>query len=468
MTDTTVEPSAVATDPLLSVEDLHVSFGRGNVTVQAVAGISFALRQGETLGLVGESGCGKSTTGRAIVQVEKATSGKIHFGDTELTALSRGDLRTLRTQVQMIFQDPISSLNPRRGDDIVSEPLDDLEDRHQGGAAQDGQRHARPGRHRPVRQRRPPSPRVLGRPVPAHQHRPRPGAQAQAARLRRDRLRPRRVGPGADPQPAEDLKQEYNLTILFIAHDLAVVKNVSDRVAVMYLGRLCEIAPSDLLYEAPAHHYTAALLASAVEPDPEAPRAVAALTGEPPSPINPPSGCRFRTRRPRAEARCAEEVPECASSRPATRWPATSRSGVEPRRSGADRVDGPASPRRLRPVPRPARRLAATGDADRAGVDAVTAVWSDPDVDWSAFDLVLASGAWDNIHHIDAFLSWADGVATAGGPVRNAPATLRWNIDKHYLRALERAGVPTVPRSGRTQRTEHDPTSLDLPAGDWW
>ena len=108
----------------------------------------------------------------------------------------------------------------------------------------------------------------------------------------------------------EDLKAEYNLTVLFIAHDLAVVKNVSDRVAVMYLGRLCEIAPSDLLYEAPAHHYTAALLSSAVEPDPEATRAPVPLHGEPPSPINPPSGCRFRTRCPRAEARCAEEVPE--------------------------------------------------------------------------------------------------------------------------------------------------------------
>jgi peptide/nickel transport system ATP-binding protein len=108
----------------------------------------------------------------------------------------------------------------------------------------------------------------------------------------------------------EDLKQELGLTVLFIAHDLAVVKNVSDRVAVMYLGRLCEIAPSDLLYQAPAHHYTAALLASAVEPDPEAERAAVALAGEPPSPINPPSGCRFRTRCPRAEARCAEEVPE--------------------------------------------------------------------------------------------------------------------------------------------------------------
>ena len=113
-----------AEPPLLSVEDLHVTFRKGNTAVQAVAGISFALRQGETLGLVGESGCGKSTTGRAVVQVERATSGKIRFGDTEITSVSRGDLRKLRTQLQMIFQDPISSLNPRRKvTDIVAEPL---------------------------------------------------------------------------------------------------------------------------------------------------------------------------------------------------------------------------------------------------------------------------------------------------------------------------------------------------------
>src|SRR3984957_11221674 len=124
MTETTVGTQAVATDPILSVEDLHVSFGRGNAAVQAVAGITFSISQGETLGVGGESGCRKSPTGRAIVQVEKATSGKIAFGETELTSLSRGDLRTLRTQVQMIFQDPISSLTPRRKViDIVSEPL---------------------------------------------------------------------------------------------------------------------------------------------------------------------------------------------------------------------------------------------------------------------------------------------------------------------------------------------------------
>jgi peptide/nickel transport system ATP-binding protein len=311
VTDTTTEHAAVATEPLLSVEDLHVSFARGNVTVQAVAGITFAMRQGETLGLVGESGCGKSTTGRAIVQVEKATSGKIRFGDTELTSLGRGDLRTLRTQVQMIFQDPISSLNPRRRVvDIVSEPLTiwkigNKEDRRTAANAMLDQVGIDPA--------------VNG------SRRPREFSGGQCQRISIARalvLKPKllvcdEIVSALDVSVQaqilnllQDVKREYNLTILFIAHDLAVVKNVSDRVAVMYLGRLCELAPSDLLYEAPAHHYTAALLASAVEPDPEAPRLTAALTGEPPSPINPPSGCRFRTRCPRAEARCAEEVPE--------------------------------------------------------------------------------------------------------------------------------------------------------------
>jgi peptide/nickel transport system ATP-binding protein len=312
MTDTTTEPAAAVTgEPLLSVEDLHVSFARGNVTVQAVAGITFELRKGETLGLVGESGCGKSTTGRAVVQVEKATSGKIRFGDTELTSLGRGDLRTLRTQVQMIFQDPISSLNPRRRVvDIVSEPLTiwkigTKDERRAAANAMLDQ--------------------VGIDPVVNGARRPREFSGGQCQRISIARalvLKPKllvcdEIVSALDVSVQaqilnllQDVKREYDLTILFIAHDLAVVKNVSDRVAVMYLGRLCELAPSDLLYEAPAHHYTAALLASAVEPDPEAPRQTAALTGEPPSPINPPSGCRFRTRCPRAEARCAEEVPE--------------------------------------------------------------------------------------------------------------------------------------------------------------
>ena len=313
MTDTVVGPDApaVSTKPLLEVEDLYVFFHKGKTTVQAVAGVTFSMRQGETLGLVGESGCGKSTTGRAIVQVEKTTSGTIRFADTELTSLNRGDLRTLRTQVQMIFQDPISSLNPRRKVvDIVAEPLTiwkigTKEERRETANAMldkvgidpyvNGQRH----------------PREFS------------GGQCQRISIARAlAMKPKllvcdEIVSALDVSVQaqilnllQDLKREYNLTILFIAHDLAVVKNVSDRVAVMYLGRLCEVAPADLLYEAPAHHYTAALLSSAVEPDPEASRTSVVLGGEPPSPINPPSGCRFRTRCPRAEARCAEDVPE--------------------------------------------------------------------------------------------------------------------------------------------------------------
>jgi peptide/nickel transport system ATP-binding protein len=298
-------------DPLLSVEDLHVTFQKGNTAVQAVAGISFTMRQGETLGLVGESGCGKTTTGRAIVQVEKATSGRIQFNDTEITSLNRSDLRTLRTQVQMIFQDPISSLNPRRRvTDIVAEPLT---------IWKIGSKQERKDAANAMLDRVGIDPYLNGN------RRPREFSGGQCQRISIARalvLRPKllvcdEIVSALDVSVQaqilnllEDLKAEYNLTVLFIAHDLAVVKNVSDRVAVMYLGRLCEIAPSDILYEAPAHHYTAALLSSAVEPDPEAARTSVPLPGEPPSPINPPSGCRFRTRCPRAEARCAEEVPE--------------------------------------------------------------------------------------------------------------------------------------------------------------
>jgi peptide/nickel transport system ATP-binding protein len=312
MTDTALDAApAGTTDPLLTVEDLHVSFHKGRETVQAVAGISFTMSQGETLGLVGESGCGKSTTGRAIVQVEKPTSGRIRFGDTELTSLSRHGLRTLRTQVQMIFQDPISSLNPRRRiADVVAEPLTiwkmgtKEERREQANAMLDTVGI---------------DPYINGNRFPREFS----GGQCQRISIARAlMLKPKllvcdEIVSALDVSVQaqilnllEDLKAEYDLTILFIAHDLAVVKNVSDRVAVMYLGRLCEIAPSDTLYEAPAHHYTAALLASAVEPDPESDRTAVPMSGEPPSPIHPPSGCRFRTRCPRAEARCAEEVPE--------------------------------------------------------------------------------------------------------------------------------------------------------------
>ncbi len=303
--------SAAPAAPLLEVRDLFVTFSKGRQKVQAVAGISFFINEGETLGLVGESGCGKSTTGRAIVQVDHPTGGQIFVKGTEVGLLDRSELRRLRTQVQMIFQDPISSLNPRRRvADIVAEPLTiwkigtKEERKEKANALLDSvgiDPYIAGGRH----------PREFS------------GGQCQRISIARAlALEPKllvcdEIVSALDVSVQaqilnllEDIKQEHQLTVLFIAHDLAVVKNVSDRVAVMYLGRLCEVAPSDLLYEAPAHHYTAALLSSAVEPDPDAIRTPVILAGEPPSPINPPSGCRFRTRCPRAETRCAEEVPQ--------------------------------------------------------------------------------------------------------------------------------------------------------------
>ncbi len=296
--------------PLLQIRDLVVSFKKGRQTVQAVSGISFDVFEGETLGIVGESGCGKSTTGRAIIQIEKPTSGSVMFDDTELTGLPRSALRRARTGIQMIFQDPISSLNPRRRiKDIVAEPLD-IWNTETGDE-----------RLKTVRQ-------MLSDvgldPAITEDRFPRQFSGGQCQRISIARalvMRPKllicdemvsSLDVSVQAQILnllEDLKARYNLTVVFIAHDLAVVKNVSDRVAVMYLGKLCEIAPSDALYRNPAHPYTEALLSAALEPDPDAPNARITLTGEPPSPIDPPSGCRFRTRCPRAAEQCATEEP---------------------------------------------------------------------------------------------------------------------------------------------------------------
>ncbi len=303
--------TAIGQRPLLSVEDLFVTFTRGGSRLQAVAGVSFTLAEGETLGLVGESGCGKSTTGRAIVHVENPTSGTITFEGTDLTALQRTDLRLMRTRMQMIFQDPISSLNPRRRvADIVAEPLD---------IWKIGTKEERREKVDAMLDSVGIDPSVAGNRYPREFS----GGQCQRISIARALvLEPKllvcdEIVSALDVSVQaqilnllEDLKAQHDLTVLFIAHDLAVVKNVSDRVAVMYLGRLCEVAPSDALYASPAHHYTEALLSSAVEPNPDLTRTPVILGGEPPSPINPPSGCRFRTRCPRAEARCAQEVPE--------------------------------------------------------------------------------------------------------------------------------------------------------------
>jgi peptide/nickel transport system ATP-binding protein len=312
---TAVDPgqagTGAATDPpLLSVEDLKVEYRRGHRVLQAVSGVSLSVRRGETMGLVGESGCGKSTTGRAIVQVERPTSGSVVFEGTELTSLGRAELRRARVGMQMIFQDPVSSLNPRRRvRDIVAEPLDIW------GRA-DGEERQRIV-HTMLE--------AVGLdPESAGPRRPREFSGGQCQRISIARalvMEPKllvcdEVVSALDVSVQaqilnllEDLKSRYDLTLLFIAHDLAVVKNISDRVAVMYLGKLCEVAPSETLYRAPAHHYTKALLASALEPDPSAAGRPPALQGEPPSPLNPPSGCRFRTRCPRAEDRCAAEEP---------------------------------------------------------------------------------------------------------------------------------------------------------------
>jgi peptide/nickel transport system ATP-binding protein len=309
----TAAPQLRDGDVLLRVVDLVVEYpaGRG-VSVHAVSGISIDVREGETLGLVGESGCGKSTTGKAIMQMPRPTSGSVMFDGAELTALKGEPLRRIRPRLQMIFQDPISSLNPRRKvRDIVAEPLEIWQ------VGTPGERAAKVAE---VMEAVGLDPAVAGDRLP-HQF---SGGQCQRISIARALVLDPRLLICDEPVSAldvsvqaqilnllEDMKRRYRLTMVFIAHDLAVVKNVSDRVAVMYLGKLCEVADPDVLYEAPAHHYTSALLASVPVADPTVRPGLVpdALRGEPPSPLAPPSGCRFRTRCPRAEGRCADEEP---------------------------------------------------------------------------------------------------------------------------------------------------------------
>jgi peptide/nickel transport system ATP-binding protein len=296
-------------EPLLMVDDLVVEFGsprRG--VVHAVSGVSIEVAAGETLGVVGESGSGKTTLGRAIMQLERAASGSVRLGGTELTSLNGRELRSARGSMQMIFQDPVSSLNPRRtvrqliregrtiqyGDDdprcdeviesvIASVDLGDLLDRRphelSGGQCQ------RVSLARAIAIE--PELVILDEPVSALDV----SVQAQVLTL------------------LERLRTEFGLTMLFISHDLAVVRNVSDRVMVMYLGRVCESAGVEELFDSPRHPYTAALLASVPGNPLDLPPAGELISGEPPSPIDPPSGCRFRTRCPHATDRCADEQP---------------------------------------------------------------------------------------------------------------------------------------------------------------
>jgi peptide/nickel transport system ATP-binding protein len=297
---------------LLRVEHLVVEFGKGQNRVRAVSDVSFDVAAGETLGLVGESGCGKSTTGRAVALVHPPDEGSVRFAGTELTALGKSELRQARTKVQMVFQDPISSLNPRRRVlDSVMEPLSiwgigTREERRAKASATleaVGINPSDAGGRRPIEFS---------------------GGQCQRISIARALMLEPTLLICDEPVSAldvsvqaqilnllDDLKRDHGLTMVFIAHDLAVVKNVSDRVAVMYLGKLCEVAPPDTLYRSPAHPYTAALLASIPEPDPSAAgNGSAPLSGDLPSPTNPPSGCRFRTRCSYAQDLCAAEEPQ--------------------------------------------------------------------------------------------------------------------------------------------------------------
>ncbi len=298
-------------DVLLRVEDLVVEFpAREGKKVHAVSGISFDVRKGETLGLVGESGCGKSTTGRAIMQLPAPTGGSIKFEDIELTDIDGQALREVRTRLQFIFQDPISSLNPRRKvKDIVAEPL---------RIWKRGTEDERKAQVREVLDAVGLDPDVASEKRP-HQF---SGGQCQRISIARSLVLDPRLIICDEPVSAldvsvqaqilnllEDMKARYGLTLIFIAHDLAVVKNVSDRVAVMYLGKICELASPDDLYHQPAHPYTAALLSAIPLPDPTIVPDRTELVGDLPSPLEPPSGCRFRTRCPRAADRCAAEEP---------------------------------------------------------------------------------------------------------------------------------------------------------------
>jgi oligopeptide/dipeptide ABC transporter ATP-binding protein len=306
--------------PLLEVEDLKVHFPirRGIVVertvghVQAVDGVGLSIDAGGTYGLVGESGCGKTTFGRAVLRLEEPTAGRVRLGGDEVTALKGERLRRFRSKMQMVFQDPLGSLNPRHNVDmLLSEPLKV----HGVGSKAERRKLAVETLD------------AVGLPKSVLERFPHEFSGGQRQRLgiaRALMLRPDLIVCD-EPVSAldvsiqaqvmnllDELQDEFGLTYLVIAHDLAVVRHLSDRVGVMYLGKLVEEADSETIYENPRHPYTKALLSAVPQPDPEveATRERIILKGDLPSPANPPSGCRFRTRCPWAEDICAEVEPE--------------------------------------------------------------------------------------------------------------------------------------------------------------
>ena len=299
-------------DAVLTVRDLTVEFRVAkDKIVKAVSGLSFDVIKGETLAIVGESGCGKTTLARAVLQLPPPNSGEVVFDKTDLTLLPKENLRSARTSMQMIFQDPISSLDPRMTvHQLIDEPLE-IWDR--------GTRAERDERINSLLNNVGLEPElVLNRRSYEFS-----GGQCQRISIARALALDPRMLICDEPVSAldvsiqaqilnllQDMKDRFGLTMIFISHDLAVVKAVSNRVMVMYLGKICEVATPDTLYSKPAHHYTKALLDSVPIADPTRQRKTELLQGEPPSPMNPPSGCRFRTRCAMATTICAEQEPQ--------------------------------------------------------------------------------------------------------------------------------------------------------------
>ncbi|MBL8644340.1 MAG: dipeptide ABC transporter ATP-binding protein [Rhodospirillaceae bacterium] len=313
-------------EPLLKVRDLKVHYPvrTGGVVVRrfaalkAVDGVSFDLQPGETLGVVGESGCGKSTLGRAVLQLVSATAGSVSWLGCDLTKQTKRELKDCRKDLQVVFQDPLASLDPRMtAGDIIAEPL-----RNYFPAMSAVERKAKV---QDMMAKVGLLPAMINR-YP-HEF---SGGQCQRIGIARAMILNPKLVICDEPVSAldvsiraqvinllMDLQKAFNLSLIFISHDLAVVRHISHRVMVLYLGKVMELAERDALYQSPLHPYTQALMAAVPIPDPDKERAKARviLSDDPPSPLNPPSGCVFRTRCPKATGVCAEKIPTLDAAR---------------------------------------------------------------------------------------------------------------------------------------------------------
>lgn len=309
---------------LLEVKDLKKHFpikgglfGRTTGHIRAVDGVSFSVEKGETLGLVGESGCGKTTAGKVILRLEEATAGEVYFEGCNILELTREEMRNLRREMQIIFQDPYSSLNPRM---TVGKIIGEALEIHNLAKGKNKEKRVKELLE------------IVG--LTAHHMRRYPHEFSGGQRQRIGVARALAVDPKLiicdEPVSAldvsiqaqiinlmEDLQKEFGLTYLFIAHDLSVVKHISDRVAVMYLGKFVELADKEELYRNPLHPYTEALLSAIPIPDPSLKREKIILAGDVPSPANPPTGCRFHTRCPYVMDICKTDDPEFIEYEPA-------------------------------------------------------------------------------------------------------------------------------------------------------